>query len=79
MRQHVERFHVRELVRYGKEGTARKISWRSKAGVRRISHDSLSEAVNNHMRKSFATKTEVLCLLTTVLRLCLVKVGNDTE
>lgn len=80
LRQHIERFHSKEIILAGLGGFAvidRKVGWRSKAGQRRIAYSDIVSAVDSKMTRSHATRSQVFDIVLAVLKLCLVKAGDD--
>lgn len=82
LRQHIERFHSKDIVLAGLGGLAiidRKVGWRSKAGQRRISYSDMATVVDSKMPRNHATRAQVFDVVLAVLQLCLVKAADDTE
>lgn len=82
LRQHIERFHSKDIILAGLGGFAvidRKVTWRSKAGHRRIAYCDIVSAVDSKMSKSHATRAQVFDIILAVLKLCLVKAADDAE
>lgn len=78
LREHVVRYHKRSFMVDGAETAKKVMFWRSKRGQRRLSLDSVKKVLDRKMKHSTSiTRNEVFDIVTVVLGMGLVKIGND--